>query len=237
MALFPRWTNPLARTSVLLAAVLPAAALGGLWVLQRTPWVTRADTPVVQPVQFDHRHHVRDEGIDCRFCHTSVEHSPKAGIPSTQVCMGCHAQVWNKGAYLAPVREAWFTDRPIAWARVHDLPDFVYFNHAIHVNKGVGCVTCHGRVDEMPSVQQASPLTMGWCLDCHRDPVPHLRPREQVISTTWTPTEELVARGVLGEMPRFPTPEQLQSHARTVGEAVASQNAVHTRTSCSTCHR
>ena len=230
MALFPRWTNNVARASALFALLLPAVALAALWVLQRTPWVTRQAEPVEQPVQFDHRHHVRDEGIDCRFCHTEVERSPSAGIPSTQVCMGCHAQVWNKGAYLEPVRAAWFSDRGIPWRRVHDLPDFVYFNHAIHAGKGVGCVTCHGRVDEMPVTQQASPLTMGWCLGCHRDPTPNLRPVEQVTSLTWTATEELRRRGE-------PATGDAEKDARALGAQLATQHDVHTRDSCSTCHR
>ncbi len=145
--------------------VLLVGVLGGVsWfmVWARTPYGTRQYEAVQQPVQFDHRHHVADDGIDCRYCHATVETSAYAGIPPTATCMNCHNQVWNQSAMLEPVRRAWFTAQPIVWKRVHQLPDFVYFNHSIHVNKGVGCATCHGRVDRMPAIQRVSPLTMGW---------------------------------------------------------------------------
>ena len=184
----------------------------------RSPFVTNQNMPIEQPIEFDHRHHSGDEQIDCRYCHFSVEKSPSAGIPSTTVCMSCHAQVWNKSPYLTLVRQAYFTDQPIPWIRVHNLPDFVYFNHAIHVSKGVGCVTCHGRVDQMAAIEQYSPLTMQWCLDCHRNPKPNLRPQEFITSLTWQPPADPKA-------------------AEALGDELMKQNDVHSRTSCSTCHR
>jgi hypothetical protein len=213
--LFPPWTNTVSRLMAVAILAMPALAVAGLMLYVRTPFSTGALRPVEQLVQFDHRHHVRDEGIDCRYCHSTVETGPYAGVPATEVCMGCHAQIWNRSPQLQEVRARYFSDRPIPWKRVHDLPDFVYFNHSIHVNKGVGCATCHGRVDQMASVQQVSPLTMGWCLDCHRAPERHLRPLEQITSMTWKPA-------------RDPARE---------GARLALAYGVHTRTSCTTCHR
>ncbi|WP_224367748.1 cytochrome c3 family protein [Hyalangium versicolor] len=216
--LFPRWTNTVSRFSAAGLLAVPAIAIGGLMAYVRSPYGTNMQRPYDQPIEFDHRHHAGDEHIDCRYCHWTVEKSPSAGIPSTTVCMSCHAQVWNKSPYLAKVREAFFTDRAIPWVRVHNLPDFVYFNHSIHVNKGVGCYSCHGRVDEMAAIEQKQPLTMGWCLDCHRNPKPHLRPLEYITSMTWTPPAK---------------PEE----AAALGDKLAKDYDVHSRTSCSTCHR
>jgi len=215
MALFNRWTNTVSRLSVVVLFGTPVVLISLLMLWVRTPYGTKQYREVLQPIQFDHRHHVSDEGIECRYCHTTVDKSPSAGIPSTTVCMSCHAQIWSKSPYLQMVREAYFTDRPIQWRRVHNLPDYVYFNHSIHVNKGVGCVTCHGRVDEMPAVNQVAPLTMGWCVECHRHPEPNLRPLEYITSMTWKPNGD---------------PE-------TVGAELAKKYNVHTRTSCTTCHR
>jgi hypothetical protein len=184
----------------------------------RSPYVTNQQQPVEQPIEFDHRHHSGDEQIDCRYCHWTVEKSPSAGIPSTTVCMSCHAQVWNKSPYLVEVRKAFFSDQPIPWVRVHNLPDFVYFNHSIHVNKGVGCATCHGRIDQMGAVEQHAPLTMSWCLDCHRNPEPNLRPAEFITSMTWSPPAD-------------------KAEAAALGKKLAEEYDVHSRTSCSTCHR
>lgn len=213
--LFPRWTNTVSRLSVLLALGAPALGIAALMIYVRSPFGTYAEHPVEQPIQFDHRHHVGDEGIDCRYCHTTVENSPSAGIPPTSTCMNCHSQVWNKSPLLQYVRQKYFTDQPIPWNRVHHVPDFVYFNHSIHVNKGVGCVTCHGRIDQMPSVTQQSPLTMQWCLECHRSPEKNLRPLDQITSMTWQPEGD---------------PEEQ-------GRLLAQKYNVHTRTSCTTCHR
>jgi len=216
--LFPRWTNTVSRASAAALLAIPAIAIGGLMAYVRSPFVTNQNRPKEQPIEFDHRHHVGDEQIDCRYCHFSVEKSPSAGIPSTTVCMSCHAQVWNKSPYLAMVRQAYFTDQPIPWVRIHNLPDFVYFNHSIHVAKGVGCVTCHGRVDYMGAIEQYAPLTMSWCLDCHRNPKPNLRPQEFITSMTWQPPKD---------------PQEAQALA----DKLAKDYDVHSRTSCSTCHR
>lgn len=133
-----------------------------------------------QPVPFSHGHHVGDDGIDCRYCHTSVEEGPHAGLPPTHTCMTCHSQIWTGAEVLAPVRDSAATGEPIRWRRVSQLPDYVYFNHSIHVDRGVACVECHGRVDEMPLMQRAKPFQMQFCLECHRDPASRLRPRELV---------------------------------------------------------
>jgi len=186
-ALFPPWTNT--ATRVVLAGVV-VTIVGGLatpMIYARSPYATGRSDPLLQPIPFDHRHHVRDDGIDCLFCHDGADKSPYAGIPGADRCMGCHAQIWNDSALIAPIRDSVATGQPIRWQRVHSLPDFVYFDHSIHVNRGVGCVTCHGRVDEMAAVYQVQPLTMRWCLDCHRDPTPSLRPRSEVTNMTWAP--------------------------------------------------
>jgi len=171
--------------------------------------------PVEQPVQFDHRHHTRDEGIDCRYCHNTVDRSPAAGIPQTQLCLNCHSQVWNKSPILEPIRESFAKNIPIKWNRVYQLPEYVYFNHSIHVNKGVGCISCHGKVGEMAAIEKATPLTMSWCLECHRRPEANLRPVDEITNPNWKPDGD---------------PEE-------VGRLLAVKNNVHTRTSCTTCHR
>jgi len=202
---------------LVLAVVLLGAAgtIGGLMLFQRTPYGTGQAHEITQPVQFDHRHHVKDDLIDCRYCHSSVEKAASAGIPSTELCLNCHSQVWNKSPLLDVVRASWFKNQPIVWTRVHNLPDFVYFNHSIHVTKGVGCVECHGRVDRMPTMQQVQPLTMGWCLDCHRDPNPRLRPVEEITNMNWKPEGDPVA----------------------LGQELAKKYDVKPRVTCYTCHR
>lgn len=167
-ALFPRWSNTAFRLA--LGALFCGALTGvcGFMVYVRTPWNTEQYVAVDQPVQFDHRHHAVDDRIDCIYCHSGAEVSDYAGVPSTEVCMGCHSQVWNNSPLLEPVRRSYFSGKPIPWNRVHDLPDFVYFSHAVHVQRGVGCASCHGRVDEMARVYPTQSLTMGWCLDCHQ---------------------------------------------------------------------
>ncbi len=177
---FPKVANAWSKAS-LIAIVFVLLGLG--WViltLQRSDVVTSANEFVEQPVQFSHQHHAGGIGIECRYCHTSVEISPSAGIPPTKTCINCHSQIWNQSPYLEPVRASFRDDRPLNWIRVHDLPDFVYFNHSIHVSKGVGCETCHGRVDRMPLMFQAESLQMEWCLDCHRDPSRFVRPLDQI---------------------------------------------------------
>lgn len=180
-------TNTLARATLFGAVFIIA---GGLWMadqIYRSPYVTEATVPRAQPVPFSHEHHVAGLGLDCRYCHTSAENSSFAGIPPTKTCMTCHSQIWTNAPILNPVRQSWREDKPLAWTRVHDLPDFAHFNHSIHVQKGIGCTTCHGQIDQMPLTWKTQTLYMGWCLECHRQPEKFIRPRSEVFSTTWQP--------------------------------------------------
>jgi hypothetical protein len=166
----------------------------------RSSFFTETDRPVTQPVPFSHQHHVGDLGLDCRYCHTGVETSPVAGVPATEVCMTCHSQIWTNAAVLAPVRDSMKTGTPLDWQRVNAVGDFVYFNHAIHVNKGVGCTTCHGAIDEMPLTMRAHPMQMEWCLGCHRNPEASLRPDTAIFDPDWKPAGDIAAmRAVLME--------------------------------------
>src|SRR6201984_3352291 len=184
---FPPSANAYARTSLAILIVV-AAALGLTgYELASSPWVTREGVRPEQPVPFSHQHHVSGLGIDCRYCHTSVETSGFAGIPPTKTCMNCHSQIFSNSPFLEPVRESFRTGKSIQWTRVHDLPDFVYFNHSIHVNKGVGCTTCHGQVDRMPLMWQEQSLQMEWCLNCHRNPERYVRPRSAVFAVDYQP--------------------------------------------------
>ena len=153
--------------------------------LQRSPWVTRQGQRPDQPVPFSHKHHVEGLGLQCQYCHTTVEKSSYAGIPPTKTCMNCHSQIWTNAQMLEPVRTSWATGASINWIRVHDLPDYVYFNHEIHVNKGIGCASCHGRVDEMPLMYEENTLQMEWCLNCHRNPAQNLRPTSEIYNMAW----------------------------------------------------
>ena len=215
---FHRSTNVLAKVSIFGSVFFAAGALWLTLELNRSSYVTGAMINREQPVQFSHKHHVGDDGIDCRYCHTSVENSAFAGIPPTATCMNCHSLMFADAEYLAPVRDSYATGDPIDWVRVHDLPDFVYFNHSIHVNKGVGCVSCHGRVDEMPLTHQVASLQMEWCLDCHRNPEQVLRPKEEIFNLAWEPEGDQAELGA-----------QLHESYNTPSTAVL--------TSCSTCHR
>jgi len=215
---FPKSANAWSKASVL-AIVFVLLGLG--WVvltLQRSDFVTTANRFVEQPIQFSHQHHAGGIGIDCRYCHTAVEVSPSAGIPPTKTCINCHSQIWSTSPYLEPVRASFRDDKPLQWVRVHDLPDFVYFNHSIHVTKGVGCETCHGRVDKMPLMVQKSSLQMEWCINCHRDPAQFVRPRDQVTVMGYQPA---IAQAELG--PR------LVKEYKIAG--------LEHMTSCSVCHR
>src|SRR5881296_502334 len=193
--IFRHSTNYLARATIYGAIFILLSALFVTAEITRSGWNTGQWIERQQPIQFSHKHHVGDDGIDCRYCHTSVETAASAGMPSTEVCMNCHKQIWADSPYLEPVRASFRTGKPIEWWRVHDLPDYVYFNHSIHVNKGIGCVTCHGRVDRMPLMWRVTRLHMEWCLDCHRAPERHIRPREQVFSMTWVAGEDQAVLG------------------------------------------
>ncbi len=168
--LFPPWSNVAFAVALGTATLAAGAAVGAPMIYMRTPYATHQYQAWEQPVEFDHRHHVRDDVIDCLYCHPGAENQRFAGIPTTATCMGCHNQVWPESAQLAPVRRSAFEAQPIAWRRVHDLPDFVYFHHGVHVQGGIACARCHGPVEDMARVYRVAPLTMDWCLECHRDP-------------------------------------------------------------------
>lgn len=186
--LFGKYSNTFARLTLFFGAASAVGILFLLDVIQRSPYVTEVDIVKDQPVPFSHQHHVGGLGIDCRYCHTSVEQSSFAGIPPTATCMNCHSQIWADSPMLEPVRDSYRSGKPIEWVRLHDLPDFVYFNHSIHVTKGIGCTTCHGQVDEMPLMWKTKSLYMGWCLDCHKHPDPYFREPGQVFRTDWRPS-------------------------------------------------
>lgn len=169
-ALFPRWSNALFGLVLGVGVAGLSAAIAAPMIYVRTPYGTHQYQPLEQPVEFDHRHHVRDDGITCLYCHTGAAHEKHAGVPATSVCMGCHNQIWPEGTLLELVRSSYFSGIPIPWRRIHALPDFVYFHHGVHTQAGVACSRCHGAVEDMPRVFRVSPLTMEWCLDCHRNP-------------------------------------------------------------------
>jgi hypothetical protein len=178
--LFSRYTNTLAPATIVAVLATVGVAIWGMHAIIFSSYATEVGHPIEQVVPFSHQHHVSGLGIDCRYCHTGVESSPFAGIPATETCMTCHSQVWRDAPILAPVRESWTTGQPLRWNRVHNLPDYVYFDHSIHVQKGVACVSCHGRVDRMPLMAKSQTLYMRWCLDCHQSPESHLRPASEV---------------------------------------------------------
>src|SRR4030095_15316676 len=193
--IFHHSTNALAKITIYGAVFIIVALLWVAVELNRSSWNTGQWVERQQPVQFSHKHHVGDDGIDCRYCHTSVEESSFAGIPPTKTCMNCHTQIWPDSPILKPVRESFRTGQSIQWTRVHNLPGFVYFNHSIHVHKGIGCVTCHGRVDKMPLMWRENTLYMDWCLDCHRAPERFVRPREYVFSMEYQAPVDQLALG------------------------------------------
>jgi hypothetical protein len=219
--IFHRSTNFIARFSLFSAIFLIGIALTALLGMARSPYATNQYLVRAQPVQFSHKHHVGDDGIDCRYCHTAVETSATAGVPPTKTCMNCHSVLFNDAPYLEPIRASFRTDDSIRWVKVHRLPDFAYFNHSIHVNKGVGCSTCHGSVNQMPLLFQASPLLMEWCIDCHRHPEKVLRataPVNEVFNMDW----------------------KAPSNQEELGKKFAEERHIRSAaelTSCSTCHR
>lgn len=183
--LFHRGANNIAKASMALVIVLGGVVYFAYSQIARSSYLTNRYLERPQPVQFSHKHHVGDDGIDCRYCHTSVETAASAGIPPTQTCMNCHNQLWAETPYLEPVRASYRDNKPILWERVHDLPGFVYFNHSIHVAKGVGCSTCHGAVDTMPAVYQENTLQMEWCTSCHKNPEAFIRPKSEIYNMSW----------------------------------------------------
>lgn len=208
--------NTFARVSIF-GAVFIIAALGKtLMAINESSYFTQVHVVREQPVPFSHKHHVAGLGIDCRYCHTTVETSGFAGIPPTKTCMNCHSSMWSDSPMLEPVRESFRTDKSLEWTRVHDLPDYVYFDHSIHIKKGVGCATCHGRVDQMPLVSKDKTLHMKWCLECHRNPEKFVRPRDQVFNMSW----------------QIPASEQ-----EKLGPQLVQEYNIQKRTDCSVCHR
>ncbi|MFQ5637758.1 MAG: cytochrome c3 family protein [bacterium] len=208
-------TNTFSKVTIFGAIFILAA---GAWIflaIERSPYVTQASVVRKQSVPFSHKHHVSQLGIDCRYCHTSVEESHFAGIPPTKTCMTCHSQIHATAEMLAPVRESWRTGESIEWTRVHDLPDFVYFNHSIHLKKGIGCESCHGPVGEMALMWRENSLNMEWCLECHRDPVRFVRPREEAVTLGWKPS----------------VPQE------ELGEQLMQKYQIQTSDNCSICHR
>src|SRR5262245_5260935 len=207
--------NTISPLGIVCGVLLIGLLLGLVYELGMSPWVTRQNVAREQPIQFSHERHVAANGIDCRYCHTSVESSRFAGIPPTKTCMNCHSQIFANSPFLEPVRASFASGRPLQWNRVHDLPDFVYFDHSIHVSKGVGCTTCHGQVDRMPLMWQEQSLQMEWCLDCHRNPEQYVRPKDAVFRVDYQPP----------------------SNQGELGAKLVAEYEIQKLTSCSTCHR
>ncbi len=212
--MFNPWVDKFVRLLGVLL-ILGIVYLGVVIAFATSPITTSVGYQPIQPVPYSHATHAGKLGMDCRYCHSTVEFSAKASIPATQVCMNCHKTILPTSEKIVPLRESYTTDKPIKWVRVHSLPDFVYFNHSAHVNKGVGCVTCHGRIDRMDVVYQAKPLNMAWCLDCHRKPERYLRPKEYVTKMDWVP----------------------EGNQQSLGEKLKEEYNVNPSTDCWACHR
>ncbi len=215
--LFPKSANYLAPASIAALVLVAGGAVGSLLALDYAGFNQRRGETVEQTVPFSHEHHVAGLGLDCRYCHTSVEKSAVAGIPPTSTCYNCHKIIWNEAPMLEPVRASIRTGQPLEWNKVHDLPDFAYFNHSIHVAKGIGCATCHGPVDQMRLMRSAQPLQMRWCLECHRNPEKFIRPKEEVFNMNWKAKDQETLGRELVEKYKVRPPAQI--------------------TSCGTCHR
>lgn len=215
MQIFHPSTNTISRLTIYGAVIFVGLLSYVLYEVGQSSYYRAQTVPQIQPVPFSHEHHVAQLGIDCRYCHTSVEKSAFAGMPSTQTCMSCHSQIWTNAAMLAPVRESYETGQSIAWTRVNALPEFVYFNHSIHIAKGIGCTTCHGQIGKMALTWRATTLQMTWCLDCHRHPEEYVRPKNEVFNVDYAPP-----------------PNQLE-----LGRELVRKYKIMSLTSCETCHR
>jgi len=213
--IFHRSTNLISRVSIFGGLFIVAALGAALYAIELSPYYTTVGEAPEQPVPFSHKHHVGQLGLDCRYCHTSVEKSSFAGLPPTETCMTCHSQIWTNASMLQPIRSSYATDKSIQWIRVNALPEFVYFDHSIHVSKGIGCTTCHGPIASMPLTYRAGTLYMSWCLNCHRDPAKYVRPREEVFNPTYVP----------------PEPQEV------LGPKLVKEYKIQSLTYCSTCHR
>jgi Cytochrome c7 and related cytochrome c/Class III cytochrome C family len=212
---FHRSSNMISRASILGAVLFLGGLSCALWGITMSPWYTEQNVTRQQPVPFSHRHHAGELGIDCRYCHTSVDKSSFAGLPPTQTCMTCHSQIWTNASMLEPVRASYRTDQSISWTRVNALPDFVYFDHSIHVSKGIGCTSCHGPIAEMPLTYRAGTLYMSWCLECHRQPEKYVRPKAEVFNPFYKPPAN-----------------QLE-----LGRQLVKEYKIQSLQYCSTCHR
>jgi formate-dependent nitrite reductase cytochrome c552 subunit len=219
--IFPKWTNRLPR-NIIIAGLLVGTALTAGVTYYFTPAYTRVGYQPIQPVAFPHSVHVTQLGMDCRYCHNGVEKSWYSNIPATSVCMNCHNQVLKDDDRLAVVRESAATGKPIPWIQIHKLPDYAYFNHSVHVNRGVSCVECHGQINHMDEVYHAKPLSMSFCLNCHRDPAAHLRPLDKITDLDWKPTSDI---------------RTLAETQRKMGDKFVHDWKVQSLQNCSTCHR
>jgi len=213
--IFHRSTNTISRVSIYGAVILIAILGYAVNVVNQTSYVTEVHNALPQPVPFSHKHHVAELGLDCRYCHSTVEVSSSAGMPPTQTCMACHSQIWTGAAILEPVRASYRDSTPISWTRVNAVPDFVYFNHSIHIAKGVGCTTCHGPIGEMNITWREESLYMRWCLECHNAPEKYLRPRSEVFNASYEPPADQEA----------------------LGRQLMKEYKVQKLTTCTTCHR
>jgi Cytochrome c7 and related cytochrome c/Class III cytochrome C family len=213
--IFHHSTNLISRLSIYGGVFIIGLLGAALYGIELSPWYTMQNVPQEQPVPFSHKHHAGELGIDCRYCHTSVENSSFAGIPPTQTCMTCHSRIWTNAAMLEPVRASYRDDKSLSWTRVNALPEFVYFDHSIHVNKGVGCTTCHGPIAEMPLTWRAGTLYMEWCLECHRQPEKYVRPKSEVFNPYYKPPQN-----------------QLE-----LGRQLVKEYKIQSLQNCSTCHR
>ncbi len=214
-AIFPKWSNRLPLMIIVAVLLLGSGVTAGVWYYL-TPKYSRVGYQPIQPVSYSHYTHVDQVGMDCRYCHTAVEKSWYSNVPSSSTCMNCHKHILKEDARLALVRDSYESDQPVPWIHIHRLPDYVYFNHSVHVNRGVSCVLCHGQINTMEEVYQAKPLSMAFCLDCHRNPAPNLRPEDKITDLTWDPQQHL--------------PPHWGDEAMKAWKLNASQN-------CSACHR
>jgi hypothetical protein len=210
---FPSWTTTLRDLTGGLLLVAPLYVIGLVW-FGASPKTTDAGYQPIQPVPFSHKLHAGELKLDCRYCHSSVEVAAHSAVPPTSTCMNCHSMIHTESAKLEVVRESYETGEPIPWVRIHDLPDYAYFNHSAHVNRGVGCASCHGRIDKMEEVWQHEPLSMGWCIECHRAPEQHLRPQSEITNMAWAPANQL-----------------------ELGAELAERNGINPPEDCSSCHR
>jgi Cytochrome c7 and related cytochrome c len=213
--LFRPSSNTIAKVSIAAVVLLAGTTLALAYIIDRGPWNTAVRVAPEQPIPFSHKHHVKDDGIDCRYCHTGVETSGYAGLPPTETCMTCHSQIWSAASITQPIRDSWASGRSIEWTRVHDLPDYVYFNHSIHINKGIGCSTCHGQVNQMALTYKVNTLNMNWCLNCHRQPERFIRPKSEVFNIDYQYPENQVE----------------------LGRKLVAEYHVQSLTDCVTCHR